>query len=670
MNDWTFIDRMLKWMAVIFVFACFNLAYQCGKANAQTAILELKLDEGSGVNAFADSTGNNHPGTCAGAVCPTSGATGAIGNAASFNGTQWINVANTSGLQPANTVAIQAYIKATTMPANGGEVASMGDSYSLRVLQSGTVRFFFYQGGSVWPFIDSSGVNVLDNQFHKLVGRKTATAIEIEIDGVIRGSLPTTNAISYTLGTEFNIGRHANGDASRYFTGVIDEVFVFDPVATGSGTFFPGAFIEDQGTAPRTKYTTGQISAFVPSARGRFEFPAPYGTRAWRVTDATDCTGSTDCIWYVGYSYWPNINYHVNSSVLKIFIGTEVNTGGTGINLFQLDKTTDTLTKVGPIFPVGSSWRLFTGEGWYWSMSQENKLYVNDQSIFYRYDVVTQVFTPILNVLTTYGTDRRLTQTHSSVDDNHHVGTLLHATTGAKLGCWYRNSLLAFGRFYSPSGALDECHLDKSGRYTTMLDDTGVPNSITVKIFDNQTGTLVRTETGPQSTLGHHDTGYLYAVGADNTNGLPNATIYYTFPTGLGPVIHFNPNFNVVALNHISHTNAINGTALPGQMVCGSNADTTTNRNELTCVRIDTTYKQMIVAPLLNSLTASGGCCSEYAKYPKGNLDVTGRYFIWTTNLGGSRLDAYLVKVPPLLLSTVDLTPPAAPTGLESTDTE
>jgi len=25
---------------------------------------------------------------------------------------------------------------------------------------------------------------------------------------------------------------------------------------------------------------------------------------------------------------------------------------------------------------------------------------------------------------------------------------------------------------------------------------------------------------------------------------------------------------------------------------------------------------------------------------------VTGRYFIWTTNLGGDRLDAFIVKVP------------------------
>ena len=35
-----------------------------------------------------------------------------------------------------------------------------------------------------------------------------------------------------------------------------------------------------------------------------------------------------------------------------------------------------------------------------------------------------------------------------------------------------------------------------------------------------------------------------------------------------------------------------------------------------------------------------------YGAMPKGNLDVTGRWFLWTTNLGGDRLDAVLVKIP------------------------
>jgi hypothetical protein len=30
-------------------------------------------------------------------------------------------------------------------------------------------------------------------------------------------------------------------------------------------------------------------------------------------------------------------------------------------------------------------------------------------------------------------------------------------------------------------------------------------------------------------------------------------------------------------------------------------------------------------------------------------LDVTGRYFTWTSNTGGDRLDAFVVKLPALL---------------------
>ena len=56
-----------------------------------------------------------------------------------------------------------------------------------------------------------------------------------------------------------------------------------------------------------------------------------------------------------------------------------------------------------------------------------------------------------------------------------------------------------------------------------------------------------------------------------------------------------------------------------------------------------------MIAPVMTRLTARGGG-DEYAKYPKGNLDVTGRYFIWTDNMASTRLDAFVVKVPAQLL--------------------
>jgi hypothetical protein len=36
---------------------------------------------------------------------------------------------------------------------------------------------------------------------------------------------------------------------------------------------------------------------------------------------------------------------------------------------------------------------------------------------------------------------------------------------------------------------------------------------------------------------------------------------------------------------------------------------------------------QLIVAPVMTDLNAGGGG-DDYAKAPKGNLDITGRYFI------------------------------------------
>jgi hypothetical protein len=52
----------------------------------------------------------------------------------------------------------------------------------------------------------------------------------------------------------------------------------------------------------------------------------------------------------------------------------------------------------------------------------------------------------------------------------------------------------------------------------------------------------------------------------------------------------------------------------------------------------------------MTDLDAPGGGRDDYNKLPKGNLDVTGQYFIWTSNVGGNRLDAFIVKVPGHLL--------------------
>src|SRR5689334_18581614 len=93
---------------------------------------------------------------------------------------------------------------------------------------------------------------------------------------------------------------------------------------------FPGGFLESQGaTATRARYSTATLNGFIPSTRSCFTFPAPYNTRGCRLTIPADCPTNQDCVWYVGYSYWKNINNHVNDPQLLFFLNLATQRGGT-----------------------------------------------------------------------------------------------------------------------------------------------------------------------------------------------------------------------------------------------------------------------------------------------------------------------------------------------------
>ena len=122
-------------------------------------------------------------------------------------------------------------------------------------------------------------------------------------------------------------------------------------------------------------------------------------------------------------------------------------------------------------------------------------------------------------------------------------------------------------------------------------------------------------------------------------------------------------DWNVSAPNHVSHANAKLGVNPEQQYACGSGANrTNTNRaNEIICFPLDGSLRVLVVAPVMTDLNAAGGG-DDYSKAPKGNMDVAGQYFIWTSNLRGNRLDAFLVRVPSQLLTGQG---PASPTNLQ-----
>jgi hypothetical protein len=431
----------------------------------------------------------------------------------------------------------------------------------------------------------------------------------------------------------------------------------------------PGGFIEKtNSTAVRPLLSASQIQAMLPS-RGPFVFPAPYGTEGIRLTNASDC-GGADCVSYVGYSYWRNINNNAGSATLLTFVSLLRNRGGAGPSLFRVDKTTGAVTPLGPLFASTDPLSWSTGEGWYFSATAPNMLYVSSGTgtKLQRYDVMAHALTTVFDVGPQYGADRYVWQMHSSNDDRVHSATLRVLSTNEDLGCMVYQESAGNFLFYPRVGTYDECQIDASGRWLEIKEDLDGLYGADVRLIDLQTGVESRYYNQNGAPGGHSDVGFGYIVGVDNFNNLPNAIRLYpldqaSWTSSSAPVVYNNEDWNVLAPDHISHTNAVSGVPPQQQYVCGSGANrSNTNRaNEIECFRLDTSMDVLVVAPVMTNLDASGGGSDDYSKEPKGNLDPSGQYFIWTSNMGGPRQDAFMVMVPSQLLvqSAADTTPPA-----------
>jgi hypothetical protein len=431
----------------------------------------------------------------------------------------------------------------------------------------------------------------------------------------------------------------------------------------------PGGFIEKAGSQSfRARFTQTEIQAFLPAngGRGLFTFPAPYHTQGLRLTSDDDCANAQDCVWYVGYSYWRNINNHVGSASMLVFLGLNRDKGGEGPTLFAVDKLNDQVQKVGPLFDPSSTYSYATGEGWYFSATQPAALYtfLVGGGRLRRYDVLTHVFDPkdALNIdacpkpRVCPEDAATIFQPHSSDDDLVHSVTVQDMLF-RRIGCLvYRSHKHKFHYFaVTPGYTFDECHVDKSGRWLVILEGTqaGMSN----RIIDLEKG-AVRVIDDGQGSLGHLDMGHGYAVGADNYNSKPNATIVLKFDdvsTPAGPVVHYNKRWDIAAANHVAHGNARSDIPPESQFACGSNASRVIDMaDEIVCFPLNANRNAnglldvLVVGQTMTNLDAFGGG-GDYEKTPKGNLDVTGKYFIWTTNFGGDRLHAVLVKIPPQL---------------------
>lgn len=416
---------------------------------------------------------------------------------------------------------------------------------------------------------------------------------------------------------------------------------------------FPGGFTEQPATAgTRQNLSSSQIKNMLP-ARGKFTFPQPYATEGVRLTNATDCQGS-DCVNYIGYSYWRNINNHVGQDTMLIFLGLDRNKGGAGPSLITYNKITDEVISLGPLFQKSDSRSWATGEGWYFSANMPYELYFTSHSKLQRYDVVTKQTSTVFDMAQLMGSGYYIWQVHSSNDDRVHSATVRANSNYEMLGCMVYFEDSGKHKYYPRKGGFDECQIDKSGDWLLIKENVDNKNGEDNRIINLQTG-QERILLDSDGAAGHSDMGYGYMVASDNWAANANSQKLWDFNANVleGTSVYHNYNWYVSAPAHVSHANSRADIAPEEQYACGSsvNRGSSAHANEIICFTLDGSNNTLVVAPVMTNLDAAGGGDS-YSKSPKGNLDPTGRYFIWTSNMGGSRLDAFLVKVPSHLIST------------------
>jgi hypothetical protein len=443
---------------------------------------------------------------------------------------------------------------------------------------------------------------------------------------------------------------------------------------------FPGGFMEsDTVTVARPALSSTQIGSFLPQ-RGLFTFPAPYDTQGLRITNATDC-GGQDCVDMI-YNYWRNMSNSAGSNTMYIFVGLDRSRGGQGPTLFSYDKTTDALTEVGPLFASSSPYSWKSAEGWYFSYGMPTKIYLQSGSQLLRYDVLSKTMETVFDSTTAYP-NTVIHQTNSSNDDDVHSATLEDATSYAPLGCMaYKVSTKQF-YFYPTTGSFDECQIDKSGRYLVIKEK--LPQDTCASCDEDNL--IVDLQTGAQTALldqagagGHSDLGYGIQVASDNWNNYANAWRLWDLsaslptaqgqsgPTNLlnglsqGGLVYHDNDWNAFAPSHVSWENASSTVPVAQQYACGGSANTTGTAygNEVVCFMLNpvaaAAQQRLVVAPVMTDLTAIGGdatcpSCTAYGKDPKGNIDPTGQYFFWVSNMGSSRMDAFMVKIPSQVLT-------------------
>jgi hypothetical protein len=212
-------------------FRADSLSLTESSSSSSTLAGQWNMDETSGTTMF-DSSGNNNNGTLYGPVqVGVPGPTG-HGTAYSFSGKSDVDVPYSSTLVAGSAnINISFWFNTTNLPSSGDyDLVRMGDypanEYKVELYKSNQIECTYHGASS--SNNATGGANLNNGQWHYVQCIKTASAIQLWIDGVL---VHTTSAVigSVSPPSDAFIGAHGNpGTTSGFdwYQGDVDDVSI------------------------------------------------------------------------------------------------------------------------------------------------------------------------------------------------------------------------------------------------------------------------------------------------------------------------------------------------------------------------------------------------------------------------------------------------------------
>ncbi|MEI6304523.1 MAG: LamG domain-containing protein [Candidatus Taylorbacteria bacterium] len=272
-----------------------NSAVSNGWIDMTGNVLLYHLNESSGT--FTDSSGQGFTGTSEGVV--TYGVAGALDKAISVNSSGVSYGANASALKPSSALSISVWVKGGSQNSSYPQMVSYSnstDGYNL--FFSGTrPAFIVNDGGWGSCYLLNGSINILDGNWHNLVGVYSGSLINIYIDGVNAGTSGCGNSgIDYGGASMGWIGRKGGYE---YFNGSLDEVAIWSrPLSAAEVLNIYNT--QYTGTVSGSGSAAGTISITGNSVVGSITTNGGTGTSMGSGGTVTVATSTTDSISAIG----------------------------------------------------------------------------------------------------------------------------------------------------------------------------------------------------------------------------------------------------------------------------------------------------------------------------------------------------------------------------------